>query len=92
MIKIKIASKTDIVKNVVTFVVAGGVSKIVNGIATNNTEPETTYQHVEIKSASLVLGAAVALRCQEYTDKCIDDIAAAFSKKSNEPILKIVTD
>ena len=92
MLKIKIASKTDIAKGVVNFVVAGGVAKIVSGIATNNTEPETTYQQVEIKSASLVLGAAVALRCKNYTDQFIDDVVAGFTKKSDEPILKIVTD
>jgi hypothetical protein len=90
MIKIKIASKTAVAKNVVSLVVAGGVAKVVSGVIANNTDPETTPQAIEIGAASIVLGAVLADHCRRYTDTCIDQIVAAF-KGTATPDAPVVT-
>jgi hypothetical protein len=80
-------NKIDILKKAVRFVVAAGVSQIVNGIIENNTETDTLAKKVSVKTASIAIGGAVATAAGDYTDKQIDDIVTAIQsfKKKSEP-------
>jgi hypothetical protein len=84
-----IVNKIDILKKAVRFVVAAGVSQIVNGIIENNTETDTLAKKVSVKTASIAIGGAVATAAGDYTDKQIDDIVTAIQsfKKKSEPIV-----
>lgn len=65
-------TKTDIVKSVVGWIVAGGTGLIVKGIIENNTEPETLKAKVCITAASIAIGGMAKDATRKYTDAQID--------------------
>lgn len=65
-------TKTDIVKAVVGWIVAGGTSLIIKGIIENNTAPEKLTQKVAIFAASVAIGGMAKNATRKYTDEQID--------------------
>lgn len=82
-----------IAKKATSFVVAVGVSKIVNDIIANNVVVEKPYHKVAVPVASLAIGGVVADAASEYTDNFIDEIAGLvvqFKNRNQEQELKLV--
>lgn len=69
-------NKTEIAKKATSLIVGLGTTKIVNDVVANNTTAEKLHEKVEIKAGALVMGAMVADKTQEYTDRRIDEIVA----------------
>lgn len=72
--------KIGIVKNIASFVVGAGASRIVSGIIKNNTSPDKIHDQIAIASATVVLGSMAAKATKTHTDSMIDEAVAAFNK------------
>lgn len=72
-------TKTDIVKTVVGYIVAGGTALIVKGIIDNNTSPESLPQRVAVTAASLAIGGIAKDATRKYTDEQIDKLIDAWN-------------
>lgn len=68
-------NKLDVTKAVVNFVVGAGVTKIVNDIVANNTNPENIYQKVTVVSGAVVVGMMAKDASKVYTSAKIDEYA-----------------
>lgn len=69
------------VKTAAKFVVGMSVSFVVSNVLKNNTsEPEKTYQKVEIMVGSGVLAYMVADKAEAWTSKKVDEIADSIAK------------
>lgn len=73
-------AKLDIAKTAVNFIVGGGVTKIVNDVIANNTDPETTKEKIEVAAGSLVLATMIVGRTSEYTNARMDEAALWLTK------------
>ena len=73
-------SKLNIAKIAIRWTVIGGTSKIVHGIVTDHTDPETLYQKVQIAAGAFAIGGMLANHVGDHTDKQVDEIAN-FGKK-----------
>lgn len=71
-----------ITKAAARLIVGAGVTHIVSSIIEKNVETENVTQKVTTTAASIALGLAAADAAGAYTDKQIDAIFGAFSKKS----------
>lgn len=67
--------KLHYIKLAAQFVVGASVSKVINDVITNNTDPETTIDQIEITVGSAALGWMVSDMAKEWTDTKIDQIA-----------------
>lgn len=76
--------KIAAVKNIASFVVGAGASRIVSGIIKNNTSPEKIHDQVAIASATLVLGSMAAKATKAHTDSMIDEAIAMVYKIREE--------
>jgi len=74
-------TKTDVAKQIVTFVVNVGTSKIIHGIVSNNTNPERMTDHISIAVGSIVLGSMVADATRKFTDAKIDELITFWQTK-----------
>lgn len=64
------------VKNTAKFVVGMSVSFVASNVLRNNTsQPENTFQKVQLKVGSAAIGAMVAELADEWTGKKVDQIA-----------------
>lgn len=64
--------KLHYIKLAAQFVVGASVSKVINDVITNNTDPETTLDAIEIGIGSATLGWMVSDMAKEWTDAKID--------------------
>lgn len=67
--------KLHYIKLAAQFVVGASVSKVINDIIANNTEPETQIEQIEITVGSCALGWMVSDMAKEWTDTKIDMVA-----------------
>lgn len=67
-------NRIKLVKNVTSFVVGLGTTKIVNSIIQNNVNPKTVVDQVTVVSAALVIGSMAADATKSYTDTKIDEL------------------
>lgn len=71
--------KIAIAKNVTSFVVGAGTTRIVGSIIANNVSSETAIQKVAVGSASFVIGAMAADATKAYTSSKIDQAVAWYN-------------
>ncbi len=71
-------NKLDVTKNIVRFVVGAGVTKIVNDVISNNTNPEKVTEKVTIVAGGVVLGMMASDASKVYTSAKIDEYVAAW--------------
>jgi len=69
-----------LVKRATTVIVGFGISKIVNGVVANNTDPERILEKVSITAGSYVVGAMIADATRSFTDSKIDSVVAWWKK------------
>lgn len=67
--------KLHYIKLAAQFVIGASVSKVINDVITNNTDPETTIDQIEITVGSAALGWMVSDMAKEWTDTKIDTVA-----------------
>lgn len=67
--------KLHYIKLAAQFVIGASVSKVINDVITNNTDPETTIDQIEITVGSAALGWMVSDMAKEWTDTKIDAVA-----------------
>lgn len=65
-------TKTQLAKEAAKNVVGWSSSFAIASVIRNNATPQTKVQELEVVVASFVLGAMVAEKAQEYTDRQID--------------------
>lgn len=70
----------SVTKFAVSAIVGSGTSKILGAIIRNNVTPEKVTDQVAIAGATFVVGAMVAEKTKEYTDRQIDEIAAWYQE------------
>lgn len=74
-------TKLDIAKRVTSFIVGVGVTKIVQGVVSNNTDPEKVTDQVAIVAGAMVLGSMTSDMTRKYTDARIDELSAWYNDK-----------
>jgi uncharacterized membrane protein YcjF (UPF0283 family) len=67
--------KLDLTKNVASFVVGTGTTKIVTGIIQNNIVADNLYSKVTVVGAGVVIGMMAADATKSYTNAKIDEAA-----------------
>lgn len=67
--------KLHYIKLAAQFVIGASVSKVINDVITNNTDPETQIEQIEITVGSAALGWMVSDMAKEWTDTKIDQAA-----------------
>lgn len=73
-------------KNVATFVVGIGTSRIVGKLIAQNVQPETTIDYVTMVPASGVIGMMAANKTRPAVESFVDDVFDAFEafKKTHQ--------
>lgn len=77
-------SKTLIAKRIVSGVVAIGTTKIIHGIISSTTDPESATDKVAIFASSVVLGSMAKDLTKKYTDAKIDAAIAWYKTVQNK--------
>lgn len=65
-------------KNVATFVVGAGTSRIVGKLITKNVQPETTTDYVTMVPAAGILGMMAADKTRPAVESLVDDVFDVF--------------
>ena len=73
-------TKTDIAKNVVSFIVGAGTAKIVGQVIKNNTQPESMTDKVTMTAGAFVIGGMAAEATKKNTDQKIDELTMWWKK------------
>jgi hypothetical protein len=79
--------KIAVTKNVTRFVVGASVSRCITALVSNNNAPENRVQQAQVVVGSMVVGAMVAERAKDWTDRQIDE-AVDFYNEHVAPRLK----
>lgn len=72
-------TKIDIAKKATSFVVGVGVTKIVNAICINNTQPQKITDKVTVVAGAIVLGMIASDVTSKYTDAKIDELVTWYN-------------
>lgn len=75
-------TKTKIAKKIVSVVIGIGTTKIVSGIISSTTDPESATDKVAVLASSWVLGAMAVEATRNYTDAKIDQTIALWKELS----------
>jgi hypothetical protein len=73
-------TKLELFKRATSVIVASGTSVIVGQIIARNTAPTTRVQTVTIPVTAFVIGALLAEKVSEFTDRQIDEVAAFYNE------------
>lgn len=75
--------KIVLAKRTVNLIVGLSVTKLVNTLIQNNTDPQTATEKVSTAVGSYVVGSMVADAASSYTDAKIDSVVAWYRENVN---------